>query len=404
MSPRPKFACDGNHADLTDRELNNHNNHYCKDELTTAGRRRYIASRRAAAKASAEEQDGTASSAAPDTVGEVGDATAAHDAPEVAQRPTSPTAPKPAPPAVTSTISSRGAARRLRALITFGYTPRMLHKVTGLSEDSVWWLLAAPPESIQARTHRAVVDAFKLLRVTPLVGPDADRSRALADLNDWAGPYDWDDIDTDHKPPHHTARKSWDSTALAEAINAAKLEQGEPDAYSTDTVLEARAEAGRLRVELEHTNASYEQLRSTAASAIGEVDGLRERLQRRDGEILALRDQLTAANDHADGLRHLLDEANAGRAVLAEEADVAAQRIAELELAGSSDSAVVEPTAPVSYIGQWPRAVDPDAYEAACAAFQAAPALAAEVAITIERTERGVSIVFPASLLAEGGR
>ncbi|MFF2274183.1 DUF5763 domain-containing protein [Agromyces sp. NPDC058136] len=326
-------------------------------------------------------------SAEPTPAGEVADAETAHTAPKADERPISsaaqPPQPKPAPPAApyqATMMTARGTVRRVQALTTLGYTPRAIAHACGLSDDSVWWLLIAPPREIQTRTHHHVVTAYNRLKVTPLDGATADRARALADIGHWAGPYDWDDIDRDPIAPHPTARKAWDSDALAEAIATAKLEQGEPEAFSTDTVLEARAEAARARVDLQNALEAAVTARNDSAAANGELAGARERIDTLLGDLTAVRDQLAAAGEE--------------RAALARELTEAHERLTSLAAAVPITEPDAEPLAPVTHIDH------PEFISGHLGEFVVSPALAADVSITIERTERGgVHVVFPAALL-----
>jgi len=371
----------------------------------------------------AAAQDAVAS-AEPDTVGEVAGNEAAHEVPKTTARPTTPTAPKPGPLAVRM-MSSRGAVRRVQALTTLGYTPRAIATATGLSDDSIWWLLMAAPAEIQDRTHIIVADAFKRLRVTPLTGAQADRARALAAADKWAGPYDWDDIDTDPSAPHPTARKAWNTVDLANAIAAAKLEQGEPaQPVTADELAAAQAEIARLTTDLQQALESLQLAEDTAAGHAGQISALVEN-----------NTELTREKtDFEERLGHALETAATQPASAPDDERIAAMHatIAELEgtildlrqerdsirdaannaitdrdnqIAGLEQQLVAvqqpdhEYLAPVTHIDDptTERSVEGTLVEATFG-----PALAADVSITIERTERGgIHVVFPQQLLAE---
>jgi hypothetical protein len=219
---RIPFTCDGNHDALSLQELYSHHSRPCRDDLTREAKNTYQRANRAAKAANA--------AAAPVVDAPAPSAVAFVDHFAAAKTPAAP-APKPAPPTGGGfDMSSLGTARRLRALMYMGYTPKELAHESGLTADSVWWLLIAPPARIQFSTGDQVDAAFKRLRVmvksTDLdtnEGRSATRARAISELHDWAGPYDWERIDTDPKPTNmHRGHR--DPAQLAKAIEEAKLD------------------------------------------------------------------------------------------------------------------------------------------------------------------------------------
>jgi len=117
-------------------------------------------------------------------------------------------APKPAPAKVEGMTAARGTTRRLQALCWMGYTPVELAHHTQISVDAIWWLLFSPPEQVKDVTHRVIVNTFQKLREQPKNTNEGApgwstsnaRIRDLAAARKWAGPYAWENIDSDPEP------------------------------------------------------------------------------------------------------------------------------------------------------------------------------------------------------------
>lgn len=175
--------------------------------------------------------------------------------------------PKPAPP-LGNPVAAVGATRRLRGLVAFGYTPKQLAEHTRLPVDAVWWMLIDPPASIQAINHAAIITAFKQLRdqhrtpnLTTVDGRAAARAYHLAEEHDWAGAYDWEDIDFDEKPAYR--RKPFQNPDhLAEAIAQQQLEDAHPTGPDAETV--------RVRADLDEANAHIHTLQQQLVEAAGQ--------------------------------------------------------------------------------------------------------------------------------------
>lgn len=263
---RTPFTCDGNHAALSQLELYSHHTRACRDDLTREARNVYQRANRAAKAERALAADLPAAAPAA-YVDHFAAATAPPEAPAV---------PKPAPPTMTVTVSSLGTARRLRALAWLGYTPKDLAHESGLTADSVWWLLIAPPTRIQYRTAELVDGVFKRLRVqvrsqdvTTLEGAAANRARAIAELHNWAGPYDWEDIDFAADRPR-TTRGHRDPASLTKAIEEAKLDNltiPTLAAYDPAEVIKLRAITGQA----EHDRDEAIKARDEAVQALAEA-------------------------------------------------------------------------------------------------------------------------------------
>ncbi|CAD5999432.1 hypothetical protein [Agreia sp. COWG] len=112
--------------------------------------------------------------------------------------------PIPTPPRAGLRVSSRGATRRLQALHHCGYDTLDLAHQLAWSDTIIEQLLTTPPQTILATSHERVIKYFKQLRDIPASGSPQriTAAKQRADDAQWAGPFDWDDIDTDIKPAH----------------------------------------------------------------------------------------------------------------------------------------------------------------------------------------------------------
>lgn len=124
--------------------------------------------------------------------------------------PPAPAVPRPPTPDTAGRTSSIGSSRRLRGLVFMGYTPVELAQATQISVDNIWWLLIAPPATVQDITHRIIRERFLRLREQPRTAHDGtpayrdiQRSRELAADQDWKSPYGWDDIDVADSTTHY---------------------------------------------------------------------------------------------------------------------------------------------------------------------------------------------------------
>lgn len=207
---------------------------------------------------------------------------AAQPAPE----PVTPTPSKPRVPA--SGIASRGASRRLQALIHMGYTRKELATAVNVEVDSIWKLLIAPPKTIPTDLHRRIVEQFKTLRLSPKTTKDgtpehvaAQWSRSLAAQLGWAGPFDWDDIDTHEKPSHTGHEHSKDAAAEHKQAAAFFLAEtgldidAAPDAASASLQVVIDRQQQEILVygdRLAHAQARAEQEAQNAATALETVE------------------------------------------------------------------------------------------------------------------------------------
>ncbi|PPF64566.1 hypothetical protein C5E11_04030 [Clavibacter michiganensis] len=96
----------------------------------------------------------------------------------------------------------------MQALHHLGYDVESLAHALLWTPDVVERVLTVPPETILAVSHKRVIDLFKQRRAIPAeIGTDrTTAAKSRADENSWAGPFDWDDIDTDDRP--HARRKT----------------------------------------------------------------------------------------------------------------------------------------------------------------------------------------------------
>lgn len=98
-------------------------------------------------------------------------------------------------------VQSIGASRRLQALATLGWSAPAIASLIGVHPDTVKRITAGTAY-IEKDTDDAVRALYRKLVTTPATGnPSAlGRTRAWAARNGWAGPMDWEDIDTDEAP------------------------------------------------------------------------------------------------------------------------------------------------------------------------------------------------------------
>jgi hypothetical protein len=318
--PKAPFVCTG-HDGLDDTILRRHNTRPCKDDKTREAINRY--QREAAAKRKADTADATvAEPAAPDYVDHFKVPAAAVEAPiaepiEEAAETTPelgsvvdglyPPKPKPAPPLNAFSRPSGGASRRLRGLTNLGYTPKELALRTGLSADSIWWLLIAPPATIKTVTHTEIDRAYKALRLELKLAPadsaegrNTSRARALAELHDWAGPFAYENIDDAQDKPRPQDSKR-DAAQLARAIAEAALDDipAAPPAIDTAALEELQTKLNTLKAENERQQDTIVELQRAARFNDDQIRELRARAH----AVITERDQarldsatLTAAN------------------------------------------------------------------------------------------------------------
>lgn len=104
-----------------------------------------------------------------------------------------------------TTPKTRGAVRRLRALVAIGYEPDDLARASGASVAAIWWAILVPPREIHVGLDGRIRELYTRLSSLPLrgaaTGTEAERraarSRHLAARLGWRGPLDWDNIDLD---------------------------------------------------------------------------------------------------------------------------------------------------------------------------------------------------------------
>lgn len=236
MHRKERPILEGDHDAMTETQKRSHYNAGCGHPECRAAKAAYqreLASRRAT-----ESDDAEAKAKKNDERLAIAHETAEELQADAPVRP----APMPTPASfmtsegrggpVTVTTEARGASRRLQGLVAQGHTPKAIAAEVGLPVDAIWWLLIAPPAQIQMTNHRRIADVFKILRVSPPNTTDdtpsarhANRAQALAEQLGWAGPFDWDYIDTDASTKVNIS--FGDPERLAEAIAAARIELAE---------------------------------------------------------------------------------------------------------------------------------------------------------------------------------
>ncbi len=123
-----------------------------------------------------------------------------------------------------------GAVRRLQALHHCGYDHTDIASALKWTPELALSFITDPPNSIRYTTHTAIVELFTQRRDSPVLASarpgtvlysDARAAMLLADERGWAGPYDWDDIDADPKPPR--GRQPHDFDADGNLLRAAHV-------------------------------------------------------------------------------------------------------------------------------------------------------------------------------------
>lgn len=94
-------------------------------------------------------------------------------------------------------VPSRGAVRRLQALVTIGHTQSSLAAGIGWTPANLGPLVLGQRPYITQATHDLVAALYGHLSMTP---GGSTRSRNLALRKGWVPPLGWDDIDADDEP------------------------------------------------------------------------------------------------------------------------------------------------------------------------------------------------------------
>ena len=232
-------------------------------------------------------------------------------------------APKPAPPIAGTLTPATGAARRLRALLLIGITPARIAEVAGVPLDTIWWLTAQPPTNIPTMLHARIADVFKQLRTqfeTPdaltHTGRQAARATAFAETQGWAGPFDWDHIDTDPKPSGRSRHR--DPATLQAAIDAIRLEEPAPLLVSTEHVEQLKRDLKAVHAALTEVEDAFKKRDLQADSYKHELSlereltaELRKTIDSNGKVIEGLRDQLHTALEHEADATTKADELRA---------------------------------------------------------------------------------------------
>lgn len=299
-------------ANLTATQRRSHYAGGCRTQLCTAAATEYNRARRLAGKTKPKEP-------APPPTTAVADDTASTDEGAPAQ-----SVPERSPKAEPM-VFSLPTCRRLRALAVIGITPQRVAQVSGLKPNTVWWLTVQPPTEIPLTVHKRIEGTFKRLRLEPVTpdahspsGQHAAQAVLLAEEQGWAGPFDWDHIDTD--TTESTRRVHRDTQALQDAVDAARLEAG---------LVDADDDTGRLRRENETLNTSLAEAQDTIAGLRVDMASAWERTNSAEKAAHTLTAELegnanasaqlaeelrTAVQDRADALQRAEDAENARQA------------------------------------------------------------------------------------------
>ncbi|MCW2950726.1 MAG: hypothetical protein JWN41_1739 [Thermoleophilia bacterium] len=310
---RTPFVCNG-HDGLTHDELRKHQTRPCKDDATRDAANKHAREAYEARKANPATSENTDPAPVSEYVDHFRAPAAAFDetadtTPELGSVVAGlyPRIPKPVPPVNSLSRPSGGATRRLRGLTNLGYTPKELAFRTGLSADSIWWLLIAPPTTIKTATHTEIDRAYKALRLELKTAPadsaegrNTSRAHALAELHDWAGPFAYENIDDAQDQPRPQSSKR-DATLLAQAIAEAALddivtptqpETPVPVVVDTTELAELRATNDRLTKENMRQCSTISTLQADARTSRHDYNNL---LELKDALINDL-NELKAAN------------------------------------------------------------------------------------------------------------
>lgn len=240
---------DGDHDAMSDKQLRGHYAKGCRHDSCRAARTAY------------------------DRLDEAGKQAAKND-PTIRTVPVAPQSTPAAPirpiARAEPTVSSRGAARRLQALFHLGYDEEALAGHLDWTPGLVLQFVTDPPTHVRAGSHKKIASTFQICRPTPqltLAKPGTDlyeraiAAMKLADSNEWAGPFDWDDIDTDPAPigkrtPHNFDDIDWERSGKAEptitvrprdqhhtiddVVEPTRPSSGEPAVTTSEAITEPR--------------------------------------------------------------------------------------------------------------------------------------------------------------------
>lgn len=299
-------------ANLTATQRRSHYAGGCRTQLCTAAATEYNRARRLAGKTKPKKPAPPPAHDAAVNTPPIDEHVPAHDVPE--------RSPKAEP-----TVSSLPTCRRLRSLAVIGITPHRVAQVSGLKPNTVWWLTVQPPTEIPLAVHKRIEGTFKRLRLEPVTpdahspsGQHAAQAVLLAEEQGWAGPFDWDHIDTDKTAS--TRRVHRDKQALQDAIDAARLETGFVDA--DDDARRLRQENATLNASLTAAQDTVAGLRVDLAAAWERTSSAEKAARTLTAELegnanasAQLADELrTASQDRADALQLAENAENARQA------------------------------------------------------------------------------------------
>ncbi len=98
-------------------------------------------------------------------------------------------------------------ARRLRALVSIGYSEEALASRLGVELERITLITRSSEVTHEPPTSEEVRRLFSTLWTQPVTGPDGDASRELAQQMGWVGPLAWDDIDDPSEQPNITGSR-----------------------------------------------------------------------------------------------------------------------------------------------------------------------------------------------------
>ncbi|GAA5198629.1 hypothetical protein [Microbacterium jejuense] len=154
-------------------------------------------------------------------------------------------------------IDATGTRRRIRALHTIGYSQRAIATMAGRSEPWVTHLMRV--DKVKPPTAELIAGIYSRCWMNPPIGdtPTAraaiTKTKRYAAAAGWAGPLDWDDIDTDPEPGTQTVTSGpvdeepyIDDVAVARALAGEKQTLTRPEKVEAIRIAHGRRWADTL--------------------------------------------------------------------------------------------------------------------------------------------------------------
>lgn len=146
-------------------------------------------------------------------------------------------------------VPSLGTVRRLRALVSIGYTESFLAENLGMNVGNLSRVLLDPRPRVTSVTYEAVSSLFSSLWAVPQVGRHAGIARRVAERHRWVGPLAWDDIDDPDERPNVSGDSdvdTFDETAVELAMAGQRVKLTPAERREAITRLHARRWSDQL--------------------------------------------------------------------------------------------------------------------------------------------------------------